>query len=162
LRKRLGRVGSTLTPQTTTETPPKVVSNLADSRIIYEKGKVLQTIRSNITDTCCWTDQGFQEGFPALAAFRNSDDSFSNYRKFGYAHALILSQLEVDITELEKELFELDKSYATPTMRYWLKCPNPEKEGNARLRDIKNRLRIKLGEYGDSQRMNTKTKEETF
>jgi hypothetical protein len=48
------------------------------------------------------------EGLPQLASFMNSNDSFAVYRRFGQLSARVLIQLEIDLTELEKKLYDLD------------------------------------------------------
>jgi hypothetical protein len=47
-------------------------------------------------------------GFPRLAAFQSSEANFSLYRSFDYLHARILLDLQDEITQLERELDDVD------------------------------------------------------
>lgn len=48
------------------------------------------------------------DGWPQLAAFQNSDDTFLIFRRFGLTHCRQLMRLQLEITELEKRMRELD------------------------------------------------------
>jgi len=48
-------------------------------------------------------------GYPRLAAFLSSDNSFSCYRGFGYLHARVLLGLQDKIVALERELDQKDE-----------------------------------------------------
>ena len=60
------------------------------------------------------TDEKQPEGWPQLASFMDTCDSFSIFRRFGQSHARILVNYMVDITAIEKRLLELDKSDIEP------------------------------------------------
>jgi hypothetical protein len=48
-------------------------------------------------------------GWPRLAAFQNSADSFLIFRRFSLMHCRLLVGLQVEITDLEKRILELDR-----------------------------------------------------
>lgn len=77
-------------------------------KIKYERG--MFTMTENLA---AFTDnlsvETSPEGIPCLASFRNSNPCHNIYRRFGKLFARSLSQLEVDIWEIEQELDELDK-----------------------------------------------------
>ncbi|PQE07213.1 Peptidase C14 caspase domain protein [Rutstroemia sp. NJR-2017a BVV2] len=52
----------------------------------------------------------FPEGLPRLAALMNSNDSFALCRRFGRLSDRLLLHLQVKLTDLEKELDEIDKA----------------------------------------------------
>ncbi len=60
---------------------------------------------SNIVDD-------FPKGYPQLAAFANSCDTFANVRRFGRLSYRILAHLQNDLTDMEKTLDELDNKDA--------------------------------------------------
>lgn len=47
-------------------------------------------------------------GYPSLAAFLDSDESFMMYRRFGYLQARLLLDKQHRMSKLEEELQELD------------------------------------------------------
>jgi len=53
-------------------------------------------------------------GFPQVAAFLNSDDSFVIFRRFGRTSCRLLLHLQAQIHRLEKELDDLDSADASP------------------------------------------------
>ncbi|KAL5317200.1 hypothetical protein ACEPPN_014295 [Leptodophora sp. 'Broadleaf-Isolate-01'] len=64
----------------------------------------------------------FEEGYPQLAAFVDSNDTFANYRRFGRLSARLLLHLQNDLNNLEKKLDALDKQYAQDErMKYRLR-----------------------------------------
>lgn len=54
----------------------------------------------------------YPEGYPQLAAFTNSDDTFANVRRFGRLSSRLLLHLQNELTALEKQLDDLDKNDA--------------------------------------------------
>ena len=52
------------------------------------------------------------DGWPQLAAFQNSADNFLIFRRFRLIHCRLLVRLQVEITELEKRMLELDRKDA--------------------------------------------------
>jgi len=49
------------------------------------------------------------DGYSQLAALQCSDPSFMQYRGFGYLHARLLLALQYEVTDLERQLDELDE-----------------------------------------------------
>jgi len=58
------------------------------------------------------TVDNYPKGYPQLAAFGNSCDTFANVRRFGRLSYRLLAHLQNDLTEMEKKLDELDKKDA--------------------------------------------------
>jgi hypothetical protein len=54
----------------------------------------------------------YPKGYPQLAAFANSSDTFANVRRFGRLSYRLLAHLQNDLTDMEKTLDELDKKDA--------------------------------------------------
>ena len=54
------------------------------------------------------TVERFPEGYPNLAAFQDSDESFMIYRRFGYLQARVLLAKQDELRVLEEELDALD------------------------------------------------------
>jgi hypothetical protein len=53
--------------------------------------------------------EDFPVGYPRLAAFADSDESFMLYRRFGYLHSRLLLHLQDELRELEDNLYDMDK-----------------------------------------------------
>jgi hypothetical protein len=51
----------------------------------------------------------YLRGYPSLAAFLNSDDSFMLYRRFGFLQARLLLDSQDELRILEMELDKMDK-----------------------------------------------------
>jgi hypothetical protein len=97
----------------------------------------------------CTVDE-YPKGFPQLAALISCDDSLSMHRSFKYCHSRGLLHLEVQITELEKELYKLDREdAANPDMTYRLRSTKHEKGWDAAQADLIDKLMAKLKEYGE-------------
>jgi len=94
--------------------------------------------------------EGYPVGFPQLAAFRNSDDDFAIFRAFNQCHCRILTQLEVEITEIEKQLLELDRAdEANPSMEYRLRKSKHKEGWDTAQRDLLREMQLKLKDYGE-------------
>ena len=50
----------------------------------------------------------FPTGYPNLAAFSDSDESFMLYRRFGYLQSRILLEKQAELSFLEAQLDDLD------------------------------------------------------
>ena len=91
----------------------------------------------------------FPRGFPRLAALQSSSDDLYIFRGFKRVHARILLQLEVEISQLAKDLDKLDKEDdADPNMWYRLSNTEDDKDWDPRQRDLINELRGKINAYG--------------
>jgi len=96
--------------------------------------------------------EDFPKGFPRFAAMVSSSDDLSMFRGFKRSHARILLHLEVQISELEKELDKLDKEdVANPAMRYRLTKTKPKHDENwdPKQYNLMEQLCQKLKEYDD-------------
>ncbi|KAJ9656782.1 hypothetical protein H2201_008434 [Coniosporium apollinis] len=64
--------------------------------------------KSNLYGTIVQDLESCPNGYPRLAAFQASEDSFALYRGFGYLHSRILLGMQAEIAELEDDLKEWD------------------------------------------------------
>jgi len=88
-------------------------------------------------------------GLPQLAAFLNSADSFAIYRRFGVSHCRILVQLEIEITQLEKYLSEIDRQdSADESMAWRLHTTEFPDSHNSPKKEVLEQLKSKLLVYG--------------
>jgi hypothetical protein len=88
------------------------------------------------------------EGLPQLASFLNSNDNFAVYRRFGQLSARLLIQLEIDLTELEKKLYELDDKDASDTiLKHRLRGHEDYPGWTSAQRDLQSEIHKKLLEY---------------
>ncbi|KAF2137091.1 uncharacterized protein K452DRAFT_329409 [Aplosporella prunicola CBS 121167] len=51
----------------------------------------------------------YAQGYPRLAAFNASEQNHMLYRGFSYVHSRLLLDLQTELSELEKKLYELDE-----------------------------------------------------
>ena len=71
-------------------------------------------------------------------------------RSFSYCHTRLLLQLQVEVTELEKALFDLDKKdEANPAMNYRRISTKHKENGDTEHTDLMTELKAKLKEYGE-------------
>lgn len=71
-------------------------------------------------------------------------------RRFNYGHHRLLLYLQVEITEVEKALFELDKKDETnPDMDYRRFSTKHKENEDAKLVEVMGKLKVKLKEYGE-------------
>jgi hypothetical protein len=96
-------------------------------------------------------DEKFPRGWPKLAAFINSADDLTMFRRFGRAHCRILLHLEAEITILERKLDLLDTHDAeSPDLRYRLMSSEWREGWDPVQKNLLNELKTKLFEYGES------------
>ncbi|KAG9229597.1 hypothetical protein BJ875DRAFT_522616 [Amylocarpus encephaloides] len=89
-------------------------------------------------------------GFPRLAAFQNSSSSVRMFRRFGEEHARLLLHLQVEITNIKKELNELDDKDSKPGgCGQRLKAANWGEKWDAAQVNLLERLRVKLLQYDE-------------
>jgi hypothetical protein len=88
-------------------------------------------------------------GWPQIAAFLESADSFGIYRGFGQSHARLLVAYETDITRLENQIHELDVAdeKSEEGVRRLISSCHPEGFDTTR-RDLLAQLEQKLLSYG--------------
>jgi hypothetical protein len=91
----------------------------------------------------------YPEGYPQLAAFMNSDESFAIFRKFGQTNCRVMIHLQSEIAALEKELEELDRSDARDgsSTSYRLVSTEHRAGWDTRQKDILQQLEEKLPVY---------------
>jgi hypothetical protein len=87
------------------------------------------------------------EGYPRLAAFLDSDEKFTLYRKFGFLQARILLNKQDELRELEKDLDRLDKvdQGKDPSL---LKSREKDTATNGRRKKLLYDIEEKFKEYG--------------
>ena len=96
-------------------------------------------------------DEEFPEGWPKLAAFINSADDLTMFRRFGRAHCRILLHLEAEITILERKLDLLDTHDAeAPAFNYRLRRSDRHESWDQEQKNLLDELKMKLLEYGES------------
>lgn len=87
-------------------------------------------------------------GVPQLAYFLSSNDNFAVYRRFGWLSARLLVTLEIELTELEQKLLNLDAEDvkdSTLINRLW---GRDNFEGwNDAQKIIVEAIRTKIGQY---------------
>ncbi len=92
----------------------------------------------------------YPKGFPRLSAFVSSDDDFLMVRSFSRCHNRLLLHLQVEITELEKALDDLDKKdEADPAMKYRRISTKHKENEDTGLATLMSELKDKLREYGE-------------
>ncbi|KAH8751027.1 hypothetical protein BGZ57DRAFT_959075 [Hyaloscypha finlandica] len=92
----------------------------------------------------------FPEGWPKLAAFINSADDLTMFRRFGRAHCRILLHLEAEITILERELDLLDTHDAeSPDFKHRLRRSEWHEGWDSAQKNLLNELKMKLLEYDE-------------
>jgi hypothetical protein len=108
----------------------------------------------------CWTyhdgadrhsiDDTNPDGWPRVAAFLESCDSFSIYRRFGQSHSRLLVAHQCNITDLETQLQILDKrdDEGGPDMQFRLKNRYHEEGFDTTKRALLEELEKELLAYG--------------
>jgi len=91
----------------------------------------------------------YPEGYPQLAAFANSCDTFANVRRFGRLSYRLLAHLQNDLIELEKKLDELDKKDAADkTMEHRLRGFENYDGWNDEQRKLVSKISATYAQYG--------------
>lgn len=96
----------------------------------------------------------FVKGYPRLAAFVNSDDTFTNFRRFGRLSARILLHMQTELNDLERELDALDKQDGQdPIMQARLRGWGEDDfdEWDAKQQDLCLKIQEKYVKYGMSR-----------
>jgi hypothetical protein len=90
------------------------------------------------------------DGWPRLAAFQNSADRFLIFRRFGLMHCRQLLRLQIEITELEKRILELDRKDAAVGSEtgYRLRTVERRVGWDSEQQDLSEQLVAKLQIYG--------------
>ena len=96
-----------------------------------------------------------QEGFPRVAAFLDSDASFTIYRRFGFLYARLLLYKQDELTELEEELRDMDKrDWDDASYQDCLKSRTKDdaaknQPGRSSRKELLQRIEKKTLEYGE-------------
>ncbi|PVH80175.1 hypothetical protein DL98DRAFT_532376 [Cadophora sp. DSE1049] len=94
------------------------------------------------------TYQEAPKGFPRLAAFVSSDDDYQIYRGFKTLHNRLICHFEVELTELERRLAELDKSdEGNPVTGHRLSRIKHKKGWDEEQNILMHEIDVKLKEY---------------
>lgn len=91
------------------------------------------------------------KGFSRIAAYLNSDGNSALHRRFGDLHARDLIYKEIELTELETELRELDEADNEQPDTKWRNAHSihhKNGQGNELRRDLIVKISAKLKEYG--------------
>jgi hypothetical protein len=87
------------------------------------------------------------EGYPRLAAFLDSDESFMVYRRFGYVQARLLLEKQDDLQKLERKLDEYDEALGRKRANF-LKTRDLKPEDANPRQKILDELEMKFTQYG--------------
>ena len=78
-----------------------------------------------------------------------SSPDLTIFRGFKYGHTRVLTHMQVELTKMEEELFELDESDAkNPTTEIRLRTTGFEKGGDTKQTDLIDRFYDKALKYG--------------
>ena len=96
------------------------------------------------------TDGNYPDGWPRLAALLNGCDSFGIYRRFGQCHSRLLLNHMANITDLERQVHELDEADAAggEATQWRLKNRYHEEGLDTTKKDLLKTLENELNEYG--------------
>jgi hypothetical protein len=97
-----------------------------------------------------FADDDYPAGWPSVAAFMDSCDSFGIYRRFGNVHSRLLINHMSNITDMEKQLFELDKSDESggPAAKWRLKTRYHQEGWDTTKMDLLEKLEKEVISYG--------------
>lgn len=92
----------------------------------------------------------YPDGWPRVAAFLNSADTFQIFRRFSYAHTRLLTNMMAKITTLEKGLLELDRKDAEvgSDTNYRLRATEYQGGWDTEKQELMDRLQVEIRAYG--------------
>lgn len=96
-----------------------------------------------------------EEGYPRVAAFLDSDASFTIYRRFGFLHARLLLYKQDELRELEEELRDMDKrDWDAESFQDCLRSRDKDdavknQHGRSSRKELLQRIEKKALEYGE-------------
>jgi hypothetical protein len=92
----------------------------------------------------------YPKGYPRAAAFLNSDDDFANVRRFGRVSSRILLHLQLELTDLEKQLDDLDEAdAANKVMEKRLRGHEHFSGWTDQQTKLVNQIQAKYSQYGE-------------
>lgn len=97
------------------------------------------------------------EGYPQVAAYQNSDSSSALFRRFGNLHARSLLYKEVELTDLEAKLAELDREDNSKDDTEWRiahSIHHDDGKNNEARKALMSEIYQKLEVYGASTVLN--------
>lgn len=85
----------------------------------------------------------FGRGYPNLAAFLDSDESFGLYRRFGYLQARVILEKQEELRCLEESLDDLDRKQqcSQPSSLFCRALQGPERK------ELLNQIEARFCEY---------------
>jgi len=91
-----------------------------------------------------------EPGYPRLAGFIVSDVDYNMFRGFARLHAHSLLHKQAELTELEEQLEDLDKSDAKLPETQWKLHSHINTVGadNGKRKELMEKIDLKLKEYG--------------
>ena len=92
--------------------------------------------------------EDYPRGYPRLAAFVNSDNDFAIFRRFGTLYTRNLLQLQIELTEGEQKLKDLDNAEAMNPETSWKLHSHLRSGYNDAKAALLDEMRSKLREYG--------------
>jgi hypothetical protein len=142
-------VNSTSSPRLTPEEVQELKKSHGFDKLKYEKGMPCGPPRSwSVADTSNTVDD-YPEGYPQLAAFANSCDTFANVRRFGRLSYRLLAHLQNDLIDMEKMLDDLDKKDAADKkMQHRLRGYENYNGWDDEQRKLISRISATYSEYG--------------
>lgn len=116
----------------------------------YENCKQMQPSNLYYNLLIFSTDRNYPDGWPRVAAFMESSDSFGIFRKFGQCHTRLLISHMSNITDLETELHEIDKrdELGGKDTEWRLKNRYHEEGMDTTKRNLETRLEKEIIAYG--------------
>ncbi|KAH7308753.1 hypothetical protein BKA65DRAFT_172882 [Rhexocercosporidium sp. MPI-PUGE-AT-0058] len=89
-------------------------------------------------------------GFPRLAKYMSTNEEYQVFRGFASSHIRLLLRYEVEITELEKRLEQLDEEdIANPDMTYRLRNTIHGPKCDTKRKELEYELEVKLLKYDE-------------
>jgi hypothetical protein len=87
-------------------------------------------------------------GYPRLAAFMESDESFKMYRQFGYVHTRVLLHLQCELADMETRLKMMDERDSQDERRKVFLQSQKRDSAEPERGTLLSEFRVKLKEYG--------------
>jgi hypothetical protein len=89
------------------------------------------------------------KGYPSVATFLDSDESFMVYRRFGFVQARLLLEKQDDLRKLESKLDRYDKKLGqNPLTKDTLRTRDLKPEAEIARKELMDKLENCFNEYG--------------